>query len=229
MPRKPITFLNTEYKTQGDFEKYVKKIIYEDIGICNDIKNRYPDKHRLLIKILERHPEFDSKTKNMCNIKIDKDTLNRKGLKILIVKNDGALIDISWRCAITGNKKSKKSELMSAMRSSIDEQIHHFKTIDKNYSCELCGNNERLHVDHNDTKKSAFDELVFNFIQENNDIEIPDNFGELNDGTHRRCFLEQNNTFRDKWVAYHRQYALLRMLCHNCNIRRPKTKRKLIL
>jgi len=165
----------------------------------------------------------------MCNIKIDKDTLNRKGLKILIVKNDGALIDISWRCAITGNKKSKKSELMSAMRSSIDEQIHHFKTIDKNYSCELCGNNERLHVDHNDTKKSAFDELVFNFIQENNDIEIPDNFGELNDGTHRRCFLEQNNTFRDKWVAYHRQYALLRMLCHNCNIRRPKTKRKLIL
>jgi hypothetical protein len=26
MPRKPVTFLNTEYKTQGEFENYVKKL-----------------------------------------------------------------------------------------------------------------------------------------------------------------------------------------------------------
>ena len=89
MPRKPVTFLNTEYKTQGEFEKYVKKIIYEDIGICNDVKNAYPDKYNILIKILERHPDFNSKNENMCNIKIMYDTLNKKALKILIVKNDG--------------------------------------------------------------------------------------------------------------------------------------------
>jgi predicted GIY-YIG superfamily endonuclease len=34
MPIKPVTFLNTEFKTQGKLEKYVKKTIYEDIGIC---------------------------------------------------------------------------------------------------------------------------------------------------------------------------------------------------
>lgn len=78
MTRKPLTFLNTEYKTQGEFEKYVKKIIYEDIGICNDIKNTYREKYYILIKILERHPEFNSKTENMCNIKIVCDTLNKK-------------------------------------------------------------------------------------------------------------------------------------------------------
>ena len=64
MPRKPITFLNTKFKTQGEFEKYVKKTIYNDIGICNDIKNTYPDKYHILIKILERHPEFNSKSEN---------------------------------------------------------------------------------------------------------------------------------------------------------------------
>ena len=49
MTRKPISFLNIEFKTQGEFEKYVKKIIYEDIGICNDIKNTYSDKYYILI------------------------------------------------------------------------------------------------------------------------------------------------------------------------------------
>ena len=228
MPRKPITFLNTEYKTQGEFEKYVKKIIYDDIGYCNDIKNTYPDKYQILIKILERHPEFDSKTANMCNLKLVYDTLNKRALKILIIKKD-AEIDISWKCAITGKHKSKKQELMSAMRSTIDKQIYQFKEKNRNSCCEICGNNERLQVDHNDSKNSAFDELVYNFVNENKDIKIPDEFGELNDDTHRRCFLEKDNTFRDKWIEYHLHHASLRMLCRSCNINRPKTKRKLLL
>ena len=229
MTPKPVTFLNTEYKTQGEFEKYVKKIIYEDIGICNDIKNTYPAKYYILIKILERHPEFNSKTENMCNIKIVCDTLNKKALKILIIKNDGREVDISWRCAITGKHKSKKYDLMSAMRSSIDSQIHQFRTEHNNDCCQLCGNIERLDVDHNDAKNSAFDELVSNFIEKNNDIEIPDKFGELNDDTHRRRFLEKDSVFKDKWLEYHNEHAILRMLCHTCNISRPKTKNKLVL
>ena len=64
MPRKPVTFLNTEYKTQGEFENYVKKIIYKDIGICNDIKNTYQEKYYILIKILERHPCYEIKSSN---------------------------------------------------------------------------------------------------------------------------------------------------------------------
>jgi hypothetical protein len=54
MPRKPVTFLNTKYKTQGEFGQYVKKFLYDDIGPCNDIKNTYPEKYNILIKILER-------------------------------------------------------------------------------------------------------------------------------------------------------------------------------
>ena len=229
MPRKPVTFLNTEFKTQGDFEKYVKKIIYEDIGICNDIKNTYPDKYYILIKILERHPDYNSKAENMCNIKIMYDTLNKKALKTLIVKNDGNDVDISWRCAISAKRKSKKHELMSAMRSSIDPQIKQFRREHNNDNCQICGNIERLDVDHNDEKNSAFDEIVLNFIKKNNDMKIPDKFGELNDDTHRRSFLEEDTLFKDKWLKYHKKHASLRMLCHNCNIRRTKTKNKFVL
>ena len=228
MPRKQVTFLGTTFYSQGKFEDYVKKFIYKDIGICNDIKNTYPDKYYILIKLLERHPDFNSKSENMCNIKIMYDTLNKKALKTLIVKVDGNEVDISWKCAISGKGRSKKHDLMSAMRSSIDPQIKKFRREHNNNCCQICGNIERLHVDHNDEKNSAFDELVLNFIKENDDMKIPDKFGELNDGTHRRCFLEEDTLFKDKWLKYHKVHASLRMLCFKCNICRPKTKNKFV-
>ena len=61
---------------------------------------------------------------------------------------------------------------MSAMRVSVEDQIHNFRRKCEIYSCELCGNNGRLDVDHNDEKKSAFYELVYNFVKENNLLKI---------------------------------------------------------
>jgi hypothetical protein len=226
MPRKPVKFLNKTYETQKEFTVFVRKIIYDEIGICDDILNIYPDKYKILIKILERHPDFQSKSKNMCNIKIQRNKYNT-GNETIIIRDNGE-IDIAWHNAITGKHKPEKESLMSAMRSSIDPQIYEFRTNCKIKCCELCGSVERLQVDHNDTKKSAFDELAYNFVMENN-MEIPDNFGELNDGTHRYCFLEKNSVFRDKWIKYHRLRARLRLLCRNCNLSRKKTKIKLVL
>ena len=203
MPKNPVTFLNTVYKTQGSFEKYVKKIIYTDIGPCDDIKNKKPDKYGILIKILERHPDFNSKAQNICNVKIKYDTLNKKALKTLIINHDKNEVDISWRCAITAKHKSKKHDLMSAMRSSIDPQIYEFKIEHENDCCQLCYSTEKLDVDHNDEKNSAFDELVSDFINNNNGMKIPDKFGELNDDTHRRTFLEEDTIFKAKWFEYH--------------------------
>ena len=60
-------------------------------------------------------------------------------------------------------------------------------------------------------------------------MEIPDKFGELNDDTHRRSFLEEDTIFKDKWLKYHKDHASLRMLCHTCNICRTKTKNKFVL
>ena len=229
MPRKPVTFLNTVFESQTEYRKYVKKIIYNDIGICNDIKNTYPDLYKILIEILKRHPDFNSKSKNMCNIKIIHNKINDEGFETVIIKNDGSEVDIAWTCAITGKYKSEKHKLMSAMRSSIDPQIKQFRREHINDSCEICGNIVRLDVDHNDEKNSAFSELVSNFMEKNNHIKISNKFEELNDGTHRKKFSKEDAEFQDKWSEYHRDQASLRMLCHNCNISREKTKNKFIL
>ena len=108
MPRKKITLFGKTYKTQKDFEKYVKKIIYDVVGCCKDIRVAHPLQYNILLKILERHPEYDDKTKNIYTLQIRKNLLNRKALAIFIINKDGQEIDISWRCAITGNHKSAR-------------------------------------------------------------------------------------------------------------------------
>ncbi len=112
---------------------------------------------------------------------------------------------------------------MSAMRSSVDEQIFQFKKNNPE-KCVLCTNTDKLHVDH----IIHFDEIALNFINimENENINIPNTFGDTNDETHRRCFLEIDNNFKNKWIDYHYKNATLRMLCQTCNLTRTKTKHK---
>jgi len=224
MPRKPVIFLGKTYKTQSEFELFVKNLIYNDIGICDDIKNTYPYHYNNLIEILKRHPDFTSKTQNMFNLKIVKDVWNTSGLKILIINDDMSETDISWKCAITGKHKSDKNELMSAMRSSVDEQIFEFRKTSSN-KCVLCPNTDKLHVDH----IIHFDEIVFNFISimKDKNIGIPNTFGETDDNTHRRCFLEIDDNFKNEWIKYHYENASLQMLCQTCNLTRTKTKCKI--
>ena len=223
MPRKSIIFLDKTYKTQGEFEAFVKNLIYNGIGICDDIKNIYPSHYITLIEVLKRHPDYISKTQNMCNVKITRDILNINALKIIIINTDESEIDISWKCSITGKPKGNKHELMSAMRSSVDEQIFQFRKNNPE-KCVLCTNTDKLHVDH----IIHFDEIALNFINimKNKNINIPNTFGDTNDETHRRCFLEIDNNFKNKWIDYHYTNATLRMLCQTCNLTRTKTKHK---
>jgi 5-methylcytosine-specific restriction endonuclease McrA len=159
----------------------------------------------------------------MCNIKIIRDTLNINALKIIIINTDASEIDISWKVAITGKSKGKKHKLMSAMRSSIDEQIYKFRR-DNEARCVLCPNTDKLHVDH----IIHFDEIPFKFINIVERKNIPNIFGHTNDNTHRRCFLKIYEIFKNEWVDYHYKNASLRMLCQKCNLTRTKTNNKFV-
>ena len=224
MTRKHIIFFDTIYKTQAEFETFVKNLIYFEIGICNDVKNMHPSHFITLIEILKRHPNFIQKTQNMDNIKIIRDSLNKKAYKIIIINTDDSEIDISWKCAVTGKMKGNKHELMSAMRSSIDKQILQFRK-DNDLKCVLCNDIDKLHVDH----IIHFDEIALNFINimESKNIKIPDTFGDTNDNTHRRCFLQIDHNFKKEWFEYHFTHANLRILCQKCNLTRTKTKHKI--
>ena len=70
MVKKPVIFLGRTYESQKEFKTFVEDVIYNRIGICGDVKRIYPSEYDLLIKILERHPTFTDKSRDMCNIKI---------------------------------------------------------------------------------------------------------------------------------------------------------------
>lgn len=107
------------------------------------------------------------------------------------------------------------------------EQIYQFKKNNTDKKCMICLNTDnKLQVDH----IKYFDELALDFIncmQIENKI-IPIIFGEINDNTHRRCFLEIDNVFKNEWIDYHYKHASLRMLCQMCNLTRTKKHNKVV-
>lgn len=217
-----VNFLNKEFKTQTKFEEYIKDVIYNRVGLCSDIKNEYPEEYLILLELLKRHPDFKEKTKDITNLILKRNALNFKALE-LSIETPYCVRDVAWRICIKAKKNSIKTELMSALRSSVEEQIFNFRDNNNNYCCSLCNKIDRLEVDH----IKCFDELVYNFIQENNYITIPKNFDELNDGTNRRTFMKKDLAFMYKFKDFHEKNAKLRMLCKKCNISRPKSKIKL--
>jgi len=224
MPRKSIIFLDKTYKSQGEFEVFVRNLIYNEIGLCDDIKNKRPAHYNTLNEVLKRHPNYHAKTENMRNLKTYKDALNSNALKIMIVNTDDSENDISWRIAISGKAKENKSDLICAMRTSVLDQIKLFKKNNKK-KCVLCFATDNLHVDH----ILHFDELVFNFINLMNtkNIITPKVFDDMNDNTHRKCFFDTDNKFKNEWIDYHLKNATLRILCQTCNLTRCKSKQKI--
>lgn len=110
---------------------------------------------------------------------------------------------------------------MSAMRSSIDEQIYLFRK-ENEQRCVFCDSVNELQVDH----EIHFDTIATNFIDSVGIENIPKTFGNTDDGTNRKCFLEIDDNFKNEWTDYHRKHATLRMLCKKCNLTRPNAPRK---
>jgi len=67
---------------------------------------------------------------------------------------------------------------------------------------------------------------VLNFIKNNSNIKIPNEFKDKEDNTCRNAFLKKDSNFENMWIDYHHKHASLRILCEKCNLSRPKTKNK---
>lgn len=219
MPRREeIIFNGNLFKSKKSFREYITKII-KDIGECDDIKNYNRKYYDILLELLKRHPHYDSKSKDMINLKLIPNVWNNKSLELRIVKEDGTDIDISWsKACIDGKSNTSETNLKKAMRSSIDNQIHDFKERYNDNICQICKKEtKQVHVDH----IIFFDTLVVEFINHKK-MNKPTEFGDKEDGTNRPCFLNSDIGFESEWLEYHYRNAKLRILCKDCNLRRPK-------
>jgi hypothetical protein len=67
--------------------------------------------------------------------------------------------------------------------------------------CELCGEHDRIEIDHH-SEKMPFAKLYVDFM-EMNKLPIPTSFN--NTKGHIKCFNELDHTFEETWKQYHKE------------------------
>jgi hypothetical protein len=206
----------SQFKTQKSLRDYVRSKLAE-IGECDSIKKKHPKYWNGFIELFTRHYAYPEKFNGLVDIRIKYNPVFKNQLEVQIVKNNGETDDVSvLKNCISGKPKDK---LTIAMRNSISPQIFEFK---KNHTqvCVLCKSTKNIHIDHYEPQ---FVELKRDFIAtwKSN---IPTDFSQ--NQINSKVFHIQDNKFEDEWNKYHKQNAVLRVLCSDCNCGRSKVRPK---
>lgn len=104
---------------------------------------------------------------------------------------DGEIKVFSWNKLVMDRVSTDYSKIRSSMRSAIVSDILKFKR--DAVCCNICGSVEILHADH----VNPFRDLANTFIADGGDI------------------VDMN-----EWVAYHKNNAVLQILCARCNFKK---------
>ena len=206
------------FKSQASLKKHFREII-DKIGICDTVKTHYPQEFLDFCELFTRHSEYPDKFFGFVDIKIGYNPEFKNQLVVYIIKNNGEIDNVSvMNNCITGKPKDN---LKIAMRVSIQPQIDEYKNNNYIKVCEICGEHDRIEIDHH-SEKMPFVKLYIDFMEINN-LSIPTSFNDAK--SHMKCFKEIDYQFKEKWIQYHKDNAILRMLCRTCNGSQPKYKK----
>jgi hypothetical protein len=207
-----------QLKTQSNLKKHFREII-DRIGVCNSVKTEHPQEFLDFCEVFERHSDYPDKFIGFVDIKIDYNPEFKSQLVVYILKDNGLTEDVSvMNNCITGKRKDN---FKIAMRVSIQPQIDEYKKNNYIMACELCGEHDRIEIDHH-SEKSPFAKLYIDFM-EMNTLPIPTSFNDTK--SHMKRFNKLDYKFEEKWIQYHKENAILRMLCRTCNNSQPKYKK----
>ena len=199
--------------------------LINQIGICNNIKEKYPIYFNYFKELLENYPEKyekdkikKDKIKNMINLKIDKNN-KYKTLTLFYTNDNENYDDVSYNKCIRNKKGLKEIKidfLNKALRDIIEPQILDFKKkCNYDFECEFCkvrgSDSNEFHVDHithfSILKNSFF--KIYNLKPENITYDRVELYVILHDKQ-----IEIN------WFNYHKDNCKLRILCKKCNEKR---------
>jgi len=226
MPKKePITLDGASFTSIKSAQDHVRNLMKE-IGVCASVKERDVQYYERVLAIARRHPN-SSKLDGVCDFAIAYNKLSRSALEVIIIKEDGTTEDISLlnKC-ITCKLDTQKASLASAFRYSIDDQIKAFRKQATATHCELCNcvlsaHSGLVHVDHT----VHFEQLVADFLSTYGQP-LPTTFVNSPDDTHRHAFAPNDQQVSNAFYDYHKEHALLRLVCSSCNLSRPKWKQQ---
>jgi len=216
---KPVKFGNRSFPSQKEAKAYGSDLVNNKIGFCErGVRTFKPEYFEPLLDILKNHPDYEEKSSKMTDIKIVPNKMNGHK-ETRFINNDGTETDISWaKFSITGKKETEEQLLTKSMRTSVDPQIIDYRNTAAAI-CAFCAKITNLHVDHD----KLFVEIKTDFLEimKAQNEYIPTKFRDFG-RCNRKCFLEEDAVFEQKWKDYHLKEATLRILCQQCNLRRTK-------
>jgi len=196
-------------KTKQATIEHTKKILHSNID-----KELIGEDLSFILSILPRHPEYKEKSGvGIKTIRVKRTAFNSPCF--FIERMDGTFIDFSYKTCINGKSIEPKDNLNEAMRAAVKEQIIEFKKFNlvKPFKCPLCSSfiedDKKIHVDH--VNKFRYLSHCFKISHE-----CPDRFDD-DPVFNNAIFREIDNEIKDKWKNYHKQYAILRLICNSCN------------
>ena len=210
-------------ETQASILKKKQKIL-DEIGCCNSVITTCPKYFDFFRSLLEQHPEYKTYLNDVYDICIKQNpTWKNKDVFLKIKNLEDKLISLN--SCIKGKSSTLKDNLQIAMRNSIEPQIINFRNSSP-LICDICkcACHNNTHIDH---REPQFVELFEDFISRYDKSSIPKDFGR--DEGNRKIFSEKHKSFKNEWCEYHCSKANLRVLCKQCNLRRPKKQCKISL
>jgi hypothetical protein len=223
--RNPITIHHTTYPTQKACKEDITQRI-KQIGITSSIRETSPAEYEFFNELTKRHAASEEKRKDMVDLSIRQDAINKKALAIDIVNSDGSRTEISWSKCVTGKQETTHSKFHAALRYAVTDQIAAFREANHVEICELCDTSMDPHgrgqVDH----ILHFEILVDNFmaLQE---FMMPTEY-EKEPVTYLTRFKEEDQNIARRFAEYHKEHATLRIICAQCNLKREKARKSSI-
>lgn len=199
---------NINFKTKKQLKEHVQKI--RDINKNQCVINN--DDFNFLMEFTSMHPEFEEKYfgRKILGFKVQQNP-EFKHYVIYAQLDNGKIEDIAMNNIIRGRCANKKEERDSAYRSAVFEQIREFKATAL-LVCVQCNHADldqrNMHVDH----FIKFKDIVKEFESMNGVSEDTEQY------TKSRQWFFKDLIFRKKFEDFHKQKAILRILCAKCNL-----------
>ena len=189
--------------------EYFKNILNK--GLSDSLLNERKQDFEELMELFTKHPDYPSKLEGVIDMKIIRNKRNSKYYEFNLIKDNGSIEDISYRCCI--NTRKSNHDFLNAMRNCIKAQIQDFKRTAKK-QCEFCKDTNNIHIDH----IYMFKYLVCDFLTLFDETNVPTSFDNGIDNS--AIFKQKDKKFSDTWYLYHKTNATLRPLCSKCNLSR---------
>ena len=190
------------FRTQKEGHEIVKKK-----------KETFNGDDQFWLSLLLRHPDADRKIG--VGVKTFEKRMNAKrtGYEIWVVRLDGTKESFSCKTCVESRHATDNQNLRAAMRHAVKGQIDAFRIANSGQACSLCGGAFDV-VDH---RNPFFCELVRSFLIG----EHPPKSFDSEPASHVAVFKVEDYAFAERWRAYHKDNAVLRVLCGKCNSERP--------